>query len=247
MILADDRLLVSRVGDAISAAAGYSTRFIGFLDSHSAAVVSDAARQYPYMRLYGGYEDAERVFAAFYAEFCEPEDCEYPIAAITVISRSSVTLSHRDYLGSLMSLGITRESVGDILCEAGRAVIFLASGIADYVIGQLDRVGGEGVKIERGYAAPLPQSGGFEEMRLTVASERLDCVVGALCSKSRSWASDAIESGIVAVNSIECSSVTRKLRAGDKLAVRGVGKFKIDDLSQTTRKGRLVLIAKKYI
>lgn len=247
MVSEEDRLLTARVSDAILAASAYSTRFIGFLDSHSAAVVSDAARQYPYMRLYGGYEDAERVFAAFYAEFCEPENNDYPIVPVTVLSRNSVTLSHRDYLGSLMSLGITRESVGDILCEPGRAVVFLASGVADYVIGQLDRVGGEGVKIERGYTLPLPQMGGFEEIRLTVASERLDCAVSALCSKSRTFAAEAIESGIVAINSVACENVTRKLRAGDKLTVRGVGKFRIDDLSQVTRKGRLVLIAQKYI
>ncbi len=240
-------MLSARVRDAVAAAEKYSTRFIGFLDSHSAAIVSDAVLQYPYFRFYGGYEDAERVFAAFYAEFCEVEKGDFPITAITVTSRKSATLSHRDYLGSLMSLGITRESVGDILCESGRAVIFLSSGISDYVISQLDRVGGEGVKIEKGFSLPLPQMSGFVEIRLTVASERLDCVVSALCNKSRSWAAEAIESGIVAINSVQCDSVTRKLRSGDKLAVRGIGKFRIDDLSQTTRKGRLVLVASKYI
>ncbi len=240
-------MLAARVNDAICAALDCSTRYIGFLDSHSAAVVADAARQYPYMRLFGGYEDAERVFAAFYAEFCEPADCDYPICAVTVTSRCSASLSHRDYLGSLMSLGITRDSVGDILCESGRAVIFLSKSIADYVIGQLERVGAEGVKAELGYRLPLPQSARFEQLRLTVASQRLDCIVGALCSKSRSWSAATIEGGIVAINSVQCTSLTRRLSAGDRLTVRGVGKFKIDDLSQLTRKGRLVLIASKYI
>ncbi len=247
MIGADDRLLVARVQDAIAAACGYNTRYIGFLDSHSLAVVTDASKHYPYMRLFGGYDDAERVFAAFYAEYCEPTDDDYPIVSLTLTSRSSVALTHRDYLGSLMSLGITRESVGDILIEAGRAVIFLSSGVSEYVIGQLDRVGGEGVKVSRGFSLPLPQMGGFEEMRLTVASERLDCVVGALCSKSRTWSAETVESGIVAVNSVQCDSVTRKLKAGDRLTVRGYGKFRIDEISQVTRKGRIVLIASKYI
>ncbi len=247
MIGADDRLLIARVQDMITAARDYSTRYIGFLDSHSAAVVTDAAGHYPYMRLFGGYEDAERVFAAFYAEYCDPSDGDYPITAVTLISRNSVTLSHRDYLGSLMSLGITRESIGDILCEPGRAVVFLSNGVADYVIGQLGRVGGEGVKVERGFKLPLPQAGGFLEMRLTVASERLDCVIGALCSRSRSWTAEAVESGIVAVNAIQCDSLTRKVKVGDRIAVRGYGKFRIDDIGQATRKGRMVLIASKYI
>ena len=242
-----DRLLIARVRDAIAAASDCNTRYIGFLDEHGSAVAVNAAGQYPHMRLYGGYEDAERVFAAFYAEYCEPAEDEFPICAVTVISRRAAALSHRDYLGSLMSLGITRESGGDILCEDGRAVIFLSTGVSEYVIAQLDRVGGEGVEVARGFDTPLPQSGGFEQLRLTVASARLDCIVGALCAKSRSWAAEAIESGIVSVNSIQCCTVTRRVHSGDKVTVRGYGKYRIDDVGQTTRKGRIVLLALKYI
>ena len=242
-----DRLLTARVADAIAAAQDYSTRYIGFLDEHGASVVLSAARGYPYVRMFGGYGDAQRVFAAVYPEYCEPDDGDYPIAAVTVLSRRSAQLCHRDYLGSLMSLGITRESVGDILCEDGRAVVFLTAGVSDYVLGQLDKVGGEGVKVSRGFTPPLPQTGSFEEVRLTVSSARLDCIVGALCGKSRTASAELIESGAVSVNSVQCCSVSRKIQQNDKVAVRGNGKYRIDDLSNITRKGRTVLLASKYI
>lgn len=247
-INSEDKLIASRVEDAvISATERYATRFIGFLDEHGTAVAKRAAAGYGNVSFYGGYDAADRVFMCVYPEYAEITYDDYPFKAVTLTARPTAQLSHRDWLGSLMSLGIRRDAVGDILTDGSRAVIFLADGVVDYVLSQLQKVGGEGVKTAVGYTLPLPQSGGFLDIRLTVASNRLDCIVGALCSMSRSQAESVISSGLVSVDSAECLSTSKKVSAGNRVTVRGKGKFIIDSCDSSTRKGRLVLLARKYI
>ena len=244
----DDKLLADRVKDAVQAAQNkYSVRYIGFLDEHGVSVALCAAHGWHSVALWGGYEDADRVLMCIYSDYAEVDKQDYPLRAITATARREAKLAHRDWLGSLMSLGIRRDAVGDILTDGSRAVIFLSSSITDYVLGQLEKVGGEGVKLSEGYSLPLPSGGSFEEIRCTVASARLDCVVGALCSTSRGNASETIESGLVAVDSAEVVSTSRKVAGGQRITIRGKGKFIIDSIDSVTRKGRIVLCARKYI
>ncbi len=244
----DDKLLSDRVGDAVEAARSkYSIRYIGFLDEHGVSVATKATHGWCGVSLWGGYDEADRVLMAVYPDYVEVDKAEFPLRAITVTARKEAKLTHRDWLGSLMSLGIRRDAVGDILTDGTYAVIFLTDGVADYVLGQLDRVGGEGVKLCEGFTLPLPGSGGFEDIRCTVASARLDCVVGALCSVSRGNAAELIESGAVAIDSSECLATSRKVSDGQRISIRGKGKFIIDSTGDVTRKGRIVLCARKYI
>ncbi len=244
----EDKLIVSRVEDGVaSALQRYSTRFIGFLDGHGVSVAKKAAAGYGNVAFYGGYEGAERVYMCIYPEYEQITADDYPLQAVTATARPTAQLTHRDWLGSLMSLGIRRDAVGDILTDGSRGVIFLSSTVVDYVMTQLDKVGGEGVKLQKGYTSPLPVGGGFQEIRLTVASARLDCIVGALCSYSRSKAETVIASGLVTVDSAECLSTSKKVVGGSMITVRGKGKFIIDSCSEMTRKGRTVLLVRKYI
>ena len=80
--------------------------------------------------LHGGYADAERKLWGFLPDWLDEdlwlagEDC--PLAALEVKTPKGAKLTHRDYLGSLMGLGITREKIGDILIgETGAQVIVL--------------------------------------------------------------------------------------------------------------------------
>ena len=81
----------------------------------------------------------------------------------------------------------------------------------------------------------------------TVASMRLDCVVSELINRPRSEASELIERGMVTVNHLTVTKLTAEPEAGDVITVRGSGKFKIDDESGVSRKGRIILLYSKYI
>ncbi len=221
-------------------------KYLGFLSLEETAfaknIIAKLNTQYAF---FGGYPDAQRVMLGCFPEWCEER--KFPISAITAEFRRADTLSHRDVLGSLMALGIKRETVGDILIDEGRAVIFLSVETAEYVMTQITKIGRVGVTLKSGFSLPLPKSGELKEFSTTISGERLDCVVAALCSVSRNKACELIEQSLVAVNSVVTEKITARLSDGDVVSIRSKGKFMIESLTDKTKKGRIVLKYKKYI
>ncbi len=242
-------LLPKRIKDAIRLADNTSfPKFVGFLRPEEMAEAADAAKQLCCRyRFYGGYEEAERTYFGAFPDWCENTSEYFPIKALTLSFRPQDSLSHRHVLGTLMSLGITRESVGDILIEQGRAVIFLSEDIAEYVKNQTEKVSGVGVKITEGYTSPLPGMTGFQDVSETVASARLDCVVSALAKCSRNTAAELIAAKQITKNGICAEKTTLTVESGDSITIRGKGKFKIENIDGKTKKDRLILKAKKYV
>ena len=146
-----------------------------------------------------------------------------------------------------MSVGLTRESIGDILTESGRAVVFCLSEIAPYIKQQITKVGNVGVVITNGYATPLPNSGQLIEKTASVASMRLDNVVSALTNCSRNKAQTLIESGLVKHCSVSETKITATVKVGDSVSVKGHGRFNILSCTGQTKSGRNVLKFSKYI
>ncbi len=244
----DPQLLEKRIEDALLIAERRQTpHFVGFLTEGEAALACRIAQN---LRgrfcLWGGFDEADRTFFCALPDWCEPEKVSFPVAAFTLTFRPCDPVSHRDVLGALMALGISRESVGDILVEPGRAVVFLASDIAPYVLSQLEMVGRAGVKAATGFLEPLPARGSFSFVEDTVASARLDCIVAALVRCGRSKSEELIAEGRVCVNSFPCEKCAKQIEEGDRITVRGYGKFVVDSMQGRTKKGRIVLRAKKY-
>ncbi len=245
----DSNLLCSRADDlAVQCDRTSTPKFMGFLRPEEATIVAATALKSGLKHtFFGGYEDAERVFFGVFPDWCDITHDLFPITALTITFREQDLLSHRHFLGTFMSLGITRESVGDILTEKGRAVAFFKKEVADYILSQLKKVSGAGVKAEEGFSLPLPGMSGFEEITDTVASARLDCVVAALLSVSRGTACEYISQKLVSVNSLCTEKGVKTVVSGDKITVKGKGKFLIESIDTFTKKKRLILKAKKYI
>ncbi len=242
----EHEILISRVADLVRQCENsYRPQFLGFLSREEAALVSSIVPSGIQSVFFGGYESAERVFLGIYPETGREVD-DFPIDAVTFSFRKCDSLSHRDFLGSLMALGIKRETVGDILIENGRAVAFVSSDISKYIIMSVTRIGGVGVSLSVGYTQPLPISDEKIEITVTIASQRLDCVVAALVRTSRTAAAQMILSGIVSVNSQVCQKVTKNVDANDCVTVRSKGKFRIKSINGLTKKGRNILLAEKY-
>ena len=243
----ETELLGSRIEDTADLCERTATpKFLGFLTCEEAIladkILSNRNVKYGFS---GGYGEAERVFLGCFPDWCEEE--WYPITAVTFSYRKADILAHRDVLGFLMSLGLKRETVGDILIEEGRAVAFLSEDIAGFVISQTEKVGRVGVNVTEGFSEPLPLKNELVEYSIIVASERLDCVVSALAGISRKTACEKIISGEVGINSIVCEKVTASVNEGDAVTIRGKGKFLIDSFAGKTRKDRLVINCKKYV
>ena len=238
--------IITRVEDALRLCEMRSIpKFVGFLSPSQVAEALPVLSQKRY-GIYGGYNGAERSYIGIFPEWCDQETEPYPIKAITFTYRPQYTLCHRDFLGAVLNLGLQRSAIGDILIESGRAVMFASADITDYVISQLDKVGRVGGTLTEGYVGELPGRGQLVECSATVASLRLDCVVGALTGKSRSGSVELISAALVTVNSVAVGKPTYTVKCGDTLSVRGYGKFSIIASHEQSKKGRIILRWQKY-
>lgn len=251
----DQRLLLARVLDQQQRAdqRGMPTH-TGFLSpaeqTQSADLLMAAAPGQGV--LFGGYPDAERKLWGFLPDWLEEEtwregeDC--PVRALRVKVSGSAGLTHRDYLGSLMGLGLTREKIGDILLtDEGAQVIVLAETMP-ILLAQWERAGRHPVRLEEMPLADLtPAQGAVKKVRATVATLRLDAVLAAGFSVPRSRAADLIRGGRVMVDHRPCEKADKAVEAGSVLTCRGLGKCVLTAVGGTSRRGRIILELDRYI
>ena len=178
-------LLAKRVYDTAELCLkGEKPKFLGFLSDEEAKFAESILKNRNCkFEFYGGYESAQRVYLCCLPQWAEK--VQYPIVPLTVSYRKTDQLTHRDFLGSLMALGLKRETVGDILIEEGRAVIFSSEETAEYILSQISKIGRVGVQLKRDAELPLPKCSVLKEFSETVSSERIDCVVSAVSNISR--------------------------------------------------------------
>ena len=204
-----------------------------------------ASRAGAKVAFWGGYEDAERRMAAFYAANV-PEIDEWPIAALRIQWNAKFAHpGHRDLLGAVMGLGIERETTGDIAMGTYRgaecAYLFATSEMADYIAASLDGAGRASVKVTVADEAPVLSPPEGEEMRLTVQNERLDAVLAAACRLSRSEAQRLIAAGLVKLNHAPNLRADARLAEGDLISARGYGRVKVESLEGQSRRGRQIV------
>lgn len=194
--------------------------------------------------LFGGFEDAERKMVAFIPEYEEPS---FPISAIKLTSPRISSLSHRDFLGSVLGLGIKREKCGDIITGGDGVYIILSEDIASYAENSLTKVGREGVKAQ---LVPLSEievpEKAFKEITGTVSSLRLDSVVALFSGKGRGKASELVSGGLVFVNGICSDKNDMKLSDGDIISLRGKGKATLS-VGGTSKKDRIFITLNAWV
>ena len=251
----DHRLLLARVLDQQQRAEqrGVPTH-TGFLSPAEQAQSADllmaaAPRQGV---LFGGYPEAERKLWAFLPDWLEEEtwregeDC--PVCALQVKVHDSANLTHRDYLGSLMGLGLTREKIGDILLTGEGAQVLVLRETLPILLSQWEKAGRYPARLEEIPLSDLtPSQGEVKKIRATVATQRLDAVLAAGFSIPRSRAADLIRGGRVMVNHRPCEKADKTVEAGDVLTCRGLGKCVLTQVGGTSRRGRTILELDRYI
>lgn len=247
----DIEALRSRVEDAVRLCDKRGVPcFLGFLDLREQADAGRLLRSLvsdEQIAFFGGYPDAERTMLSVSPSYYHVTEADYPFSAVAFRYRVQKKLTHRDVLGTIMSIGIRRDAVGDILCGDGLSVAFIRREIVDYVCEQIDRIGGEGVAVIADYDGDLPISVEYESLYESVASPRLDSVIKALTHTSREQAAVWIRTGAVSINHQPTDSVSKCVTEGDVLSVRGYGRFYIDQIGPVTKKGRLALFARRRL
>lgn len=241
------KLVLSKACDlytkALNTSKAFFTKFLSPLEF--SAIQSRFPKTELYIKFFGGYDDAERKVCAFYLY----EDfISYPITALKFKPKSkNAELSHRDYLGSVLSLGIKREMIGDIVITDGSAIMFCLDEIADYIIQNLIKIGGTGVIITReDNLENINIKRDFENISSTVSSMRCDSIVSSALNLARGKADELIEKGQVTLNYEIAKTLHQMIKNGDVLSVRGYGKFRVQTDGKLTRKGRIHINLLKY-
>ena len=249
-MLNESKLLLDKINDIIRIRDLRNIpKFTFFLTPAEAAIVDSTFKEHNCF-FFGGYDDAERRMYGALPDYITDFKSEFPITALKFEYRKIDKLSHRDFLGSFMATGISRESVGDIRVGEGRAVAFVCDDIADYLLNQITKIGRVGVSVQKVDIQNV--SDFFEQpktvpLNFTVSSLRLDAVLSGLVGCSRNKAESYIKEGLVFVNSFEVLKVTKQIKSGDVVTLRGTGKFLITSCNGLTKKGREIILAEKYI
>ena len=196
----------------------------------------------------GGYEEAERKVITFYTDTSYSIN-EAPFSCLKMSplnDKYADSLSHRDFLGSLLGLGIDRSKVGDIIVEENRAFVFVKTTLAKFIVDNLRKVKHTIVYCEEVEFPSDYQLKDFEIINGTVSSIRLDTVAALAFRISRGKIAALIEGGKVFNNSRQTLSNSSTLKEGDIVSVKGMGRFLFNQINNTTKKGRLSITVKRY-
>jgi RNA-binding protein YlmH len=260
------KLLVSRIEDYLRASERGELACGCFLTPGEAAFAADAIKELKAsdrVFFFGGYRDAERkrIFAipSYLSDFDGSAEekaqgffsdkLHIAVKALKLQGSGYRELNHRDYLGSLLALGIERDSIGDIVVtDRFSAVVFCTDKIFDFLLREIDRIASDKVTVsEFNVPDDFCPKREFVTVTDTIASNRLDCVVGALTNLSREKSQSLVRSGLCEVNYLPEQRCDTELKLPCVVTLRGYGKFNVISFDGETKRGRLRLIAQKYV
>ncbi|WP_343209088.1 RNA-binding protein [Anaerolentibacter hominis] len=226
--------------------------YTGFLGLHEQSLFHSAEHEIRppvRFRLFGGYGQAERQMVCFYNEDTgiEPDFPIHTVLVSTLDAKFGEKLTHRDYLGAILNLGLDRSGIGDILVMEKCGYIFCTAKLSAFLEENLLRIRHTCVSchtVEFTEADYTPET---EIITVTVASARLDAVLAAVYHGARTLLASYISSGKVFVNGKQIDSNSFQLKTDDVVSVRGLGKFIYRGVTGQTRKGRLGIEIQKYV
>ena len=164
------------------------------------------------------------------------------------MKKGSKPLTHRDYLGSILGLGIERTLIGDILCRREGADIIVSADITDFLMTEYTQAGRfeltrEIVTVDK---IILPEQR-KEIIRDTVSSLRLDSIAASAFRVSRVNAQEACRSGLVSVDHAEVTKPDARVEEGSVLVMKGKGKAILREVGGESKKGRLWIVIERFL
>ena len=243
----EERLLLARVLDRYEQCRARNIpSHTGFLSPAEQAACEDllhAALIREGWLFTGGYAEAERKVLCFLPDW--QEEAESGIVFLRAAYHGSEKPSHRDILGSLMGLSLTREKIGDILVGDAAADVAVSEEVADYLLREWTGAGRIRLSVAQTDAPDVPARS-VKEIRDTVMSLRLDAVTASGFSMSRTRASELIRAGKVQKNYRDCLKPDAPVAEGDVISARGLGKFELAEVGGQSKKGRTALLLRRY-
>lgn len=248
-----ERSFVDKVLDWIERTARtHELRTTDFLDPRQIHILTTLVNREPDVQALfsGGYPDAERQRAIIAPDYAYLEEAAVPIEVLSITSDDArfPGLEHGDFLGALLGLGIKREKLGDIHVSSNGCHVLVAAEMMEYISLNLHQVHRVQVFTERLPLSQLQQTEvNLEELRLSVASMRLDGIVSDVIRLSRAKATLPIKAGRCRVNWKVEEDPSTLLNEGDVVSLQGFGRFKVLEIEGKSKSGRTRVIIGKYV
>lgn len=257
----EEKLLVAKLLDKLEMAHSKNkithTDFLDLAQKRTVEniLLRNEIKQYIQYETFGAYKEAERCMVIFYPEKFDRNIIKknynniMQIVQINLPNELKNSYTHRDYLGALMKLGIRREKIGDILVREDGADVVILKEIIEFVrenLLQLTRFSKSQITIKPIEEIQIVEAK-KEEIEIIVPSMRLDNLVAELIKSSRAKANEAIEQERVLVNFEITNKNAKKLQIGDKITIRGKGRYSILEQVGNTKKGNIIIKIEKYI
>ena len=225
--------------------------FTDFLNLAELSAYHQMERELSYAspKCFGGADSCERCIIGFGSE----EELGYPkVFPIRLLEVSAIQekfadhLTHRDFLGSVLGLGINREKVGDLFLRDNHGIIFAHESVSDYIRENLGYVKHTRVNVTELEEIPADLAPRLTDTEIIVSGNRIDGVMAKLFSLSREEAQNLVKKGDVYINGREILQTSKELKPGDIISVRHFGRFLFVGEGSHTRKDRLYLHLKMY-
>lgn len=225
------------------------TDFLGLGEQSAFHEIERELSGIPYTA-FGGTNGCERVMIRFGSEELCGYDMPFPISIVLcqpLSDKFAEKLSHRDFLGAILNLGIDRSVLGDIAIVDKCAYLFVKEGMAEFVTDELTKVRKTAVKCCIVDSAPEGTLYNTKEVRVQAVGERIDALVAKVFSISRDDSATLFSRGLVFISGKCCESVSHKLKEGDIVSVRGYGRFIYRGVEGHTKKGKLNILIEQYV
>ncbi len=228
-----------------------------FLDMYQVSLAESFLKknQIQNYKLYGGYPDSERKILIAYPENYTEEMIAKNYSKFLKVVKIELTeedkgkFTHRNYLGGIVKLGLKREKVGDIVVAEDGADIIVVSEFAEILKKELPTLTRfENATIAINEITEIRKKEiKIENIEIIVPSLRMDNIVSDLARTSRSKAAQIIAQERVFINGQNETKVSKQIKLGDIITIRGKGRFIIKEFKGTTRSGRTVILIEKYV
>jgi len=229
----------------------HQPQFTDFYDPYHTGLIISALDRIPGLvsGLEGGYLEAERQMVIICPDYIEPPEVDGGAGFLSVEGNFRQSRpSHRDFLGSLLGLGLKRGKVGDILVNDQGAQLVVSAGIADFIKSNLFQVSRWEVDVkEIGRDELTSPERKAKEVNTTVASLRLDAVAAAGYGVSRSKMAAEIVADKVKLNWRSCRDSSKAVREGDVISLRGRGRLEVSEVKGVSRGGRIFVSLRRLI
>lgn len=224
----------------------YSPVFFDFFDEGFQEKILDIMKAYdvPYL-FFGGNEQTDRKMLCIYPDYYQKDELDWPICSL--VFKRDIPLNHRHVLGTLMSLGISRELIGDIDVGETWVQVIIAKPIKDYLMTHFTEI--NHCKIEcivKRTDQILTFERQFKRLSLVIASNRIDGLLGKIWGHSRQKSLDLIKQKKVKVNDHDITKKDYRFANNDVIALRGKGKARVISIDQRTKKGNIRIYVDVY-